>query len=330
MNSLKKFFEPSTHLSWWGDWFVIVLGCTSVAGGFAFFINPYNLVPGGIYGMSVVIHNLVPTIQVGTISYAFEIPLLITSFILFGSKMGIRTVVAALITPMIMNALSCMAYPDIESLQALDCTKIFNGHLDLSQHLMLTTITGACFIGLGCGLVARNRATGGGTDIIAMIMQKYLHIRYSKSIFLVDAVVVFFGFLVIGLGAFGEKMSDDCYLSFYSMIAIYLSSRVITIVINGLKSEQIIFVIGDEPMDKLHAYILNQLERTATKIKSSGLYTGEDKDMLFLVAKTREVTSIKQAIKEAAPNAFVVITDAYDTFGEGFRNLPNASEITPE
>lgn len=330
MNKIKQFFEPSFHLSWWADWFIIILGCVILASGFVFFINPYNIVPGGIYGLSIVIHNLLPSLQIGTISYAFEIPLLILSLLLLGKSMGVRTIVAALITPLIMNGISLLAYPSADALAALDPSQILGGNLNLSNHIMLTTIIGGTMIGIGAGLVARNRATGGGTDIVAMIMQKYLHIRFSKSILIVDALVVFSGFIIIGIGIGGKGMSSDCYLSFYSLIAIYISSRVLSLVINGFKNEKIIFVIGAKRMEKLRDYILTDLDRSATCIKSSGLYSGKEKDMLFLVVKEKEVTRVKQMIKEAEPDSFVVITDAYDTYGEGFRDLPNTREITPE
>lgn len=331
MSELHAFFEPSTHLSWWSDWLVIILGCTCTAAGFVFFINPYNLVPGGIYGLSIVVHNLVPWFQIGTISYAFEIPLLILALLFLGKSIGIRTIIAALVTPMIMNGISLLAYPTAEALHKLDPTLIAGGHLNLSDHLMLTTIMGGTLIGLGCGLVARNRATGGGTDIVAMFTQKYLHVRFSKAIFIVDALVVLSGFLVIGLGlGTGNNATNDCYLSFYSLIAIYISSRMVSMVINGFKNEQIIFIIGRGRMDKLRDYIINDLDRSATCIKSSGLYSGEDKDMLFLVVKEKEVTRIKQKIKTVEPDSFIVITDAYDTFGEGFRDLPNSGDIMPE
>lgn len=331
MNRFKTFIEPSTRLSWWADWLVIMLGCLCTAAGFVFFINPYNLVPGGIYGLSIVLHNLVPWLQIGTISYTFEIPLLVLALAFLGKSIGIRTIVTVLVTPMIMNGISLLAYPTTEALHNLDPALIAGGHLDLSNHLMLTTIMGGALIGTGCGLVARNRATGGGTDIVAMFMQKYLHIRFSKSIFIADALVVLSGFVVIGLGiGTDNKATDDCYLSFYSLIAIYISSRIVSMVINGFKNEQIIFIIGHGRMDKLRAYILNDLERSATCIKSSGLYSGEDKDMLFLVVKEKEVTRIKQMIKKVEPDSFIVITDAYDTFGEGFRDLPNTNDITPE
>lgn len=83
-------------------------------------------------------------------------------------------------------------------------------------------------------------------------------------------------------------------------------------------------------MKALHQYILKGLDRTATCIKSSGLYTGKDKEMIFLVVSYQEVQGVKLKIKEADPRAFVVVTDAYDTFGEGWKQLPSPHEIYPE
>ena len=125
------------------SWLNILLGCTIMAAGFVFFINPYNIVPGGVYGASIVLHNLFPSIQVGTFGYILDVPLLILSVVLLGSKLGSRTLVAALSTPFIMNALSWLAYPSEAALQALDPTQIAGGTLDLSDHLMLTTLMGA-------------------------------------------------------------------------------------------------------------------------------------------------------------------------------------------
>lgn len=91
------------------SWISILLGCTILAAGFVFFINPYNIIPGGVYGASIVLHNLFPSIQVGTFGYMFDIPLLILSVVLLGAKLGSRTIAAALVTPFIMNMLSRVA-----------------------------------------------------------------------------------------------------------------------------------------------------------------------------------------------------------------------------
>ena len=80
----------------------------------------------------------------------------------------------------------------------------------------------------------------------------------------------------------------------------------------------------------MHRYILDDLDRTATCIKSSGLYTGADKEMIFLVVSYKEVAGVKLAIKNSDPNAFVVVTDAYDIFGDRWKTLPSANEIQPE
>ena len=314
------------------SWISVFVGCIIVAAGFVYFINPYNLVPGGVYGASIVLHNLFPSVQVGTFGYMFDIPLLIISVVFLGSKLGARTIVAALFTPFVMNTLSILSYPSKEALQQLDPTQLLGGCMNMTEHLMLTSIIGAVVIGIGCGMVVRSQATTGGTDIVAMLLQKYAHIRFSRAILLVDGIVVLFGLLVIG---FGIGNPDDAtqpswHLSFYSLISIFVTSRVLAYVINGEKNDKILFVISEMPLTALHDYILKDLDRTATCIKSSGLYTKENKEMLFLVVSYKEVVGIKHKVREADPKAFVVVTDAYDAFGEGWKELPVAGELQPE
>lgn len=323
MNNLKENVS-----SWMG----IFVGCSIMAIGFVFFINPYNFVPGGVYGASIVMHNLFPSIQVGTFGYMFDIPLLILSLVLLGAKLGARTIVASLFTPFVMNVLSELVYPTQEALQSLDPSMMLGGMLDLSDHLMLACLMGSVLIGVGCGIVVKSQATTGGTDIIAMILQKYANIRFSNGILIVDALVVAFGLLVIGfgIGTADDSTQPSWHLSFYSLIAIYVISRVLAYVINGAKDDKLVFVIGSGDMTELNRFILEDLDRSATYIKSRGLYSNKEKEMLFLVVRNKEVNSVKHKIKEVDPRAFVVVTDAYDTFGEGWKPLPSKGEIHPE
>lgn len=314
------------------SWFSILIGCIILAAGFVFFINPYNIVPGGVYGASIVLHNLFPSIQVGTFGYMFDIPLLILSVVLLGAKLGSRTIAAALITPLLMNIISKLVYPTKEALEALDPAQLAGGSMNLSDHLMLACVIGAALIGIGTGIVIRNEATTGGSDIVGMLLQKYCHIRFSKAILLVDGTVICFGLAVIGFGISSaeDSIQPSWHLSLYSLIAIFIISRVIAYMINGAKNDKLIFVISDKKMTELHTYILKDLDRTATCIKSSGLYTGKEKEMIFLVVSYKEVAGVKLTIKKADPRAFVVVTDAYDTFGEGWKQLPSPNEIHPE
>lgn len=314
------------------SWFGILIGCIILAAGYVFFINPYKVVPGGVYGASIVLHSLFPSIQVGTFGYMFDIPLLLLSVVLLGSRLGAKTCAAALVTPLLMNVMSEFAFPTREALESLDPALMLGGMLDMSNQLILPVIIGSILIGYGSGVIVKCGATSGGTDIVAMILQKFCHIRFSRAILLADSVVVLFGLVVIGFGV-GSNTQDtnnDVFLSFYSLISIYLIARVIAKTINGNKDDKILFIISEQNLKELYDYILKDLDRSATLMKGSGLYTRNEKEMVFLVISYKEVQMVKSKVKEVDPCAFVVVTDAYDTFGEGWKALPNADELQPE
>ena len=231
-------------LKWWSSWFFILLGCTLLAAGYVYFISPYNIVPGGVYGASIVLHNIFPAIQVGTFGYMFDIPLLILAFLIFGSKFGSRTIVAALYTPGCMNLITKLSFPNEEALRTLDPSQMLGGILDLSDHLMLASFIGSVFLGVGVGLVVRQQATTGGTDIVAMMIQKYFHIGFSNAVLIADSVVVISGLLVIGFGfGTGEPDPQGWLLSLYSLITIYVTSRVLAYTLNGASYNKLIFII---------------------------------------------------------------------------------------
>ena len=332
-DSMPKTSEKVDVASLVRAWANILLGCVLMSVGYAVFINPYNIVPGGVYGLSIVMHNIFPSIQVGYFGYMFDIPLLIISLILLGSKFGGRTAVSVILTPFLMNIIERYAYPNAEALRTLDPSQLLGGVVDMTDHLMLTCIIGAVIIGLGCGLMVRGGATSGGTDVIGMIMQKYLHTPFSSAILICDGTVVGIGLLVIGFGVGVDAeagTSPSWLLSLYSLISVYVISRTVAFVISGSANDKIIFVISDLDMKSLHDYVLRDLDRTATVIKSHGLYTGNEKELLFLVVDRREVMGVKQQIRNADPHAFVVVTDAYDIYGEGFKQLPKEGDINPE
>ena len=327
MTVKQTFKEMITNFAWWRDIITIIIGCAIVAAGFVFFINPYNIVPGGVYGAGIVLHNIFPTIQVGTFGYMMDIPLLIIAIIIFGKQFGGRTLFAAFITPGLMNLFTTLAYPNKEAMQTLDPSLIFGGAIDLSDHLMLTCILGGTILGAGLGLVVRSNATTGGTDIIAMILNKYFHIPFSRGVLLADSCVVLAGLLVIGFGIGLENgESGGWLLSLYSLICIYVSSRVIDYAIDGASYDKLLFIISKEN-EKLRHFIINDLERGATFLKASGMYTKEDKEMIFLVVSRREVALVQRKVKTIDPKAFLVVTDAYDTYGEGFKPFPEVDSI---
>ena len=329
MNLKKTFIESITSLVWWRDIVGIFIGCLLVSAGFVFFINPYNFVPGGVYGLGIVLHNIFPSVQVGTFGYMFDIPLLTIAIILFGKQFGGRTLFAAFLTPGFMNIISSLAYPTKEALQALDASQLVGGAIDLSDHLMLACILGGTIIGAGLGLVVRSNATTGGTDIIAMILNRYLHVPFSRGVLIADSFVVLAGLIVIGFGVGTDTGAENggWLLSLYSLICIFVASRVIDYAIDGASYDKLLFIISNNHSEELREYIIKDMDRSATYIKASGMYTGNEKEMIFLVISRREVAQVQRKIKEIDPLAFLVVTDAYDTYGEGFKPFPEKEAL---
>lgn len=328
---LKSYLSELSSPRWWWSWFMIFVGCALLAAGYVFFISPYKIVPGGIYGAGIVLHNIFPSIQVGTFGYIFDSVLLIIAFVLFGPRFGAKTVVAALTTPGLMNLFTKLAFLNTseEAMQALDPSQMLGGVLDMTDHLMLTSIVGAVIIGVGVGLVVRQQATTGGTDIIAMILQKYCHIAFSRGVLIADAVVVLSGLLVIGFGVGSDSGATEnaWQLSFYSLVAIYVSSRVLAYMLDGASYDRIIFIITSHHNEEFRRYILEEMDRSGTYIKTSGMYTNNEKEMIFLVVPRRELPKVQRAIKDYDPMAFMVVANAYNTFGEGFKPMPEKHEL---
>ncbi|MDR0510399.1 MAG: YitT family protein [Rikenellaceae bacterium] len=290
---------------WWRSWITLFVGCFILAAGFVFFINPYRIVPGGVYGLGVALHSIYGDIPVGTFGLMFDVPLLLIAIRLFGGMFGARTVVAAIATPLMMNALTRF-FGELPS-------EILGGRIDLSNDIILACLFGGALIGVGVGLVLKTRATTGGTDIVAMILSHYARITFSRSILIVDSLVV-----VVGIVVFG-----DWRLPLYSLVTIYVTSRMIDFVIDGASYDKLLFIISDRH-ELIRDFILNEMERGGTYIRSSGMYTGAPKEMIFLVINRREITTVQQQIEQVDPAAFVVVVNAYETFGDGFKPFSQA------
>ncbi|MBQ3082450.1 MAG: YitT family protein [Alistipes sp.] len=319
-----------TSWRWWRSLLLIFLGCSIMGTAYVLFINPYNFVPGGVYGLAIVMHNIFPSIQVGTFGYMFDIPLMITALIIFGGKFGARTVMAAAYTPGFMNFLTQLVYPTQEAVESLDPQLLLGGNLNLSNDLLVACMLGAILTGVGMGIVVRQQATTGGTDIVAMLLQKYAGIKFSTGIFFADGFVVMAGLLVIGFGLFLDAPDPSGWLlTIYSLIIIYASSRVLAYMLDGASYDKLLFIITDRHAE-LKKFIIEDLDRSATYIRSRGMYTDAERDMIFLVISRKEVRRVQQQIKQIDPRAFLVVTDAYDTYGEGFKAFPEDGEIQAE
>lgn len=284
------------------QWLYVVVGAALLATAFVLFITPYRIVPGGVYGMGVVLNYLFPKIQVGTYGLSMDIPLLIIAFRIFGARFGTKTIVAAVLTPLIMDTMTLLV--------GSDPATMLGGKIDLSNDVLLSCIFGGTLMGAGVGLILKTHATSGGTDIVAMIVSKYLHMPISRAVLYVDSLVVLFGLVVLG----------DWKLPLYSLVTIFVSSRVIDYIVDGGSDDKLLFILS-EKHDRIRDYILDGLERGGTYIKASGMYTGADKEMIFVVVSRREVSLMRDRIREVDPEAFMIVVDAHETLGEGFKTF---------
>ncbi len=214
-----------------------------------------------------------------------------------------RTIVAAVATPLVMNTFTHFIGENPATM--------LMGHIDLSGDIIIACLFGGLLVGAGVGMILKTHATSGGTDIVAMIFTRYTKLTFSQSILLVDSLVVVFGIVVLG----------DWRLPLYSIITVFVSSRVINYILEGESYDKLLFIIS-ERHDRIRPFILEQMGRGGTYIKSSGMYTGAAKEMIFVVINRLEVSSLQARIRQIDPEAFVVVVNAYETFGDGFKPFP--------
>ena len=325
--------EAITDKSWWFSIIQIIFGCFLVAVAFVVFINPYDLVPGGVYGLALVIAKLFnEAVDASVIGYVLDTFLIIIALIFIGGKFGGRTIFAVLVTPGLMYLLSWALYPTREAALHYNESLLLGGVLDLNEHLLLASIIGGVFSGVGVGLVIRNNAATGGTDITGMLLHKFAKMKFANGVLLSDAIIVLCGLVVLGFGVGlpEGKEQPEMYLTLYSVVCIFVNAKVLGYTIDGASRDKLLYIICENHSDEMRHYILHDLNRGGTYLKAKGMYTDHDKEMIFLVVNRKEVRTVQQKIKDFDPTAFVVVTDAYDTFGKGFKPFPEENGMPTE
>jgi uncharacterized membrane-anchored protein YitT (DUF2179 family) len=278
-------------------WFIsrglILIGSFILASGLVLFITPYKIIPGGVYGISIMLHYLFGT-PVGLVALCFDIPLTIIGVKVLGPRFGYKTVLGFSLTAIFTDTLTY--FWGFEPLVKGDA--------------LLSSIFGGVLIGLGLGLIFRSKATSGGSDIIAMIIAKKTRLPLGMLMIYVDSVIVLLGLLVF----------QDWKIPLYSWIVIFISGKVIDIVITGISYDKSIFIIS-EKHEEIRDKIINNLNRGGTYIEGKGMFNMADRKIIFTVVSRREVAILEEYIHEIDPKAFLTVTDATEILGEGFRSL---------
>ncbi len=276
------------------NFILVTVGAIIYASGIALFLDPNRLIPGGVSGLSIMISHLVDWLNTGTLIFVLNIPLLIAGLIKFGKGFMLSTVY--------VTALSSVAVDAISALAA--------NHIPFTTDLLLSALAGGALMAFGLGLVLRGGGTTGGTDIITKFLRlKFKHVKAGNIFLIVDSLVIITSAIVF----------RDIESALYAAFALFISTRVVDMVLYGGDSAKLVYIISDRADDIADA-LMKQLDLGVTYLNAQGAYTGQDKKVLMCAAHRRAFPKIRALVSGMDDMAFMIVGSAQEIFGEGFKN----------
>lgn len=286
---MQKFLYKKSRV--W-DYILMVVGTGLVAASIQCIYDPISLVTGGFTGLAIIVKEVTLGMFPGGIPLWFtnlmlNVPVFLIALKVKGKRFIGRTLIGTFL-------LSAWLY--------------FIPAVDLTQgDYILAAVFGGLIGGIGMGFVLLAKATTGGTDMVATLIQHYMrHYSIVQIMQILDGIIVLCGFYVFGIRA-----------AMYAMVAIFITSKVSDTLMEGFKFSKAAYIITDQ-YELVAKRILEDLERGVTGLKAKGMYSGEDKCMLYCVVSQKEIVQVKEIVAEVDPNAFVIVSDAREVLGEGF------------
>ncbi len=268
----------------------ILAGSLFTAFGLVMFFVPNKIAPGGVSGIATIFHYLFD-LRVGLVVLLINVPLFLISIRILGKKVGLRTLWGIVTLSFLIEALSK-----------------FNPVI--TQNEILATIYGGVFAGLGLGLVFKLGGTTGGTDLIAAIINHYFPgFSMGQGLFFVDALVIIAAGIVF-----------NAELALYAIIAIFVQSKVIDVVQEGLNYTKCAIIVSNKS-DEIAQKLMKELNRGVTGLKGYGAYSREDKNVLMITISRAEISRLKSIIFEIDDKAFVILNNSHEVLGEGFQKF---------
>jgi uncharacterized membrane-anchored protein YitT (DUF2179 family) len=272
---------------------ISILGITAgtflLALGLAWFQEPNMIAPGGVTGFAIVFKKLT-NIPVYITNLAINVPLFIIGIIVLGKNFGWKTLYATLLLSLFLKIIPERA---------------------ITQDLLLASIFGGVVVGIGLGIVFKCGGTTGGTDLAGSILNKVFPV-FSVSNFMmaIDILVVIFAGIV-------DKRVET---SLYSVISLYLSVKLIDIILEGFGYAKAFIIISNKSYE-IGKRIIKDFDRGVTLFKAKGMYTMEDKDVLLCAVNRYQFSKVKNMVYEIDKDAFVMVTDVAEVLGEGFKEI---------
>ena len=285
------------------DYILIIVGALLQAVAYVLFIAPHNIVPGGVYGITIILHHLThglfsfapDGLPMGVMALFFNVPLLLLATRKLGLRSGARTIVAFV---------AIAAFTDI-------IEAITGGKPLIENDVLLSAVFGGIVLGVGVFLVINSYGTCAGTDVLARVISRAWGINLSTMILVIDSIIVILGFF-----AFKSPL-----VPLYSLITILAYSA--TIERLHVTNPNCMLTIVTEKIDDVKQFILYETGHGGSYVDAKGLYTDNDKKLILAVVSRREATACETRIRKIDPAAFVVVTDAHDVNGNGYFSVPH-------
>ncbi|UCD04960.1 MAG: YitT family protein [candidate division WOR-3 bacterium] len=269
----------------------IIIGGIIFAFGYAAFLIPHRIVPGGVSGIAMILRFLYNT-PVGIVAILLNIPLFIIALRILGISFGIKSLAAIIYTNLL-----------------IDFFVYSIGIKTPTDNVVLATLYGGILLGLGLGLIFRSDASTGGTDIVGQIFSRYTNLSVGMWIMIVD-------FAVITMAGVTTRSIELALLGY---LALFLSSKVIDLILEGIDYARAAFVVSTKP-DKITDQIYERMQRGVTILDGHSPYSREKRPVIFCVITKKETPFFKSLIKKIDENAFVILTDVFEVLGKGFRS----------
>lgn len=287
IDSLKKFLQ-------------INLGILMIAAGIYFFKAPNGFATGGVSGIAIVLAKLPFSATLGLTQSIYmlviNIVLLVLGVILLGKKCGFLTIYCSL-----MLSLENLLFETFIPIE------VISGQATLSGYPLLELIYAVLLTGIGSAILFRNKASSGGTDIVALILKKHSHLNVSQALLATDFLIALSTFLVY----------DNVSVGLYAMLGLFAKIFIIDDILDSMNLCKAFTIITTKPSE-ISTFILNEMKHGATMYKGEGLYTHEQREIIMTVCKRSEAIRLRRKVKSIDPDAFIIITKTSEIFGKGF------------
>ena len=276
---IKKYFKEGL---------ILIFGSFIYAIAVEVFLSPLKISPGGITGVSTAL-NYLSGFPTGILILIFNIPIILFGFIKFGKLFIAKSALATVLSSLFIDAIANLYTP-------------------IFSDVMLGAVFGGALIGAGLGLIMLIGASTGGIDIIVKMLNARFNISMGRAFLLIDGAVILFASVVY----------RDFETALYSVLAVFISSKVVDIILCGTLDSKAIFIITDNE-EIIKKEITEKADRGVTVLPAFGGYTGRKNNILLCVARNNEINLVRNIVIKLDSNAFFFIVNAGDVIGKGFK-----------